>query len=451
MTSARMKPFSKSVWISPAACGASAPTCVGPRAHFLRARGEERLQTEQVIGRANHAIRGPARRRPSSSRNAARSPSSSCAISASIAAHTGTTSAPSVSARARTASRYGLFDEAVLGDVGDVHERLQRDQVQLAQQRPLRRVDAAASAPACPGRDAARMLLQQRRAAVIASLSPAFAAFSARCKPRSTVSRSASASSVLMTSMSRSGSMRAGDVHDVVVLEAAHDVRDRVGLADVREELVAEAFALRGAGDEPGDVDELDRRRQDLLRLDDRRRAPADAGPAPARRRRSDRSCRTDSSPPRRSAPASRALKSVDLPTLGRPTMPHLMPISATPHVRAVDCLACCAVDASPSSRAIAQEHGQRVETGASIAVDHGLLLLRRRRAAARSRSPRRLVAGMADAEPQAPEVGAAVRDHVAQPVVAAVAAAELEARDADAADRDRRARPAARATGALM
>jgi len=43
---------------------------------------------------------------------------------------------------------------------------------------------------------------------LIASLSPAFDAFSARCRPRSTVSRSASASSVLMISMSASGSMR---------------------------------------------------------------------------------------------------------------------------------------------------------------------------------------------------------------------------------------------------
>ena len=56
----------------------------------------------------------------------------------------------------------------------------------------------------------------------------------------------------------------AGDVHDVGVLEAAHDVRDRVHFADVREELVAEALALRGAGDEAGDVDELDGRRDDL-------------------------------------------------------------------------------------------------------------------------------------------------------------------------------------------
>ena len=59
----------------------------------------------------------------------------------------------------------------------------------------------------------------------------------------------------------------AGDVDDVVVVEAAHHVRDRVGLADVGEELVAEAFALGRAGDQAGDVDELHDRRNHLLRL----------------------------------------------------------------------------------------------------------------------------------------------------------------------------------------
>ena len=65
------------------------------------------------------------------------SASSSCASSSSIAAHTGTTSAPSAAARARTASRCGLFVEAVFLDVGDVHHRLQRQQEQVAHQRLL--------------------------------------------------------------------------------------------------------------------------------------------------------------------------------------------------------------------------------------------------------------------------------------------------------------------------
>ena len=61
------------------------------------------------------------------------------------------------------------------------------------------------------------------------------------------------------------------DVDDVVVLEAADDMEDRVALADVREELVSEALALRRALDESGDVGELHRRADYLLRVDDLR------------------------------------------------------------------------------------------------------------------------------------------------------------------------------------
>ena len=45
---------------------------------------------------------------------------------------------------------------------------------------------------------------------------------------------------------------------DVAALEAAQHVDDRIDLTDVGEELVAEAFALASAADQPGDVDELD-------------------------------------------------------------------------------------------------------------------------------------------------------------------------------------------------
>ena len=72
-----------------------------------------------------------------------------------------------------------------------------------------------------------------------------------------------------MTSMSCSG-LTSRDVDDVVVDEAAHEMRDRVRLADVREELVAEPLALRRAFDEPRDVDELDDGGHDLLGAHDR-------------------------------------------------------------------------------------------------------------------------------------------------------------------------------------
>ena len=58
-------------------------------------------------------------------------------------------------------------------------------------------------------------------------------------------------------------------VDDVVILEAAHHVDDRVGFANVREKLVAQALALTGTRHQPGDVDELDRGMLHALRVDD--------------------------------------------------------------------------------------------------------------------------------------------------------------------------------------
>jgi hypothetical protein len=84
----------------------------------------------------------------------------------------------------------------------------------------------------------------------------------------STADMSARASSVTMVSMSASGSTLPF-VHHVLVVEAAHHVDDGVGLADVGQELVAQAFTLGGPGDQAGDVDELDDGGLHLLRLDD--------------------------------------------------------------------------------------------------------------------------------------------------------------------------------------
>ncbi len=52
---------------------------------------------------------------------------------------------------------------------------------------------------------------------------------------------------------------RAVDVGDVAVFEAAQHVDDRVRVADVAQELVAQPLALRGSLDEPRDVDDFDR------------------------------------------------------------------------------------------------------------------------------------------------------------------------------------------------
>lgn len=60
-----------------------------------------------------------------------------------------------------------------------------------------------------------------------------------------------------------------GDVDDVLVFEAAHHVGDGVGLADVGEELVAQAFTFRCARHQAGDIDEFHGGGDDLLGLDD--------------------------------------------------------------------------------------------------------------------------------------------------------------------------------------
>ena len=89
------------------------------------------------------------------------------------------------------------------------------------------------------------------------------------------------------------------------------------------EEFVAESLALGCALDEARDVDELHDGGHDALR------AARSSASAPAARRalrpcrRSARRCRTDSSPHPPCAAVS-ALNSVDLPTLGSPTIPSL-------------------------------------------------------------------------------------------------------------------------------
>ena len=55
---------------------------------------------------------------------------------------------------------------------------------------------------------------------------------------------------------------RALDMGDVRILEAAQHMRDRIDLADMAEELVAEPLALRRAAHQARDVDEFELRRR---------------------------------------------------------------------------------------------------------------------------------------------------------------------------------------------
>ena len=60
-----------------------------------------------------------------------------------------------------------------------------------------------------------------------------------------------------------------GDVDDVVVLKAAHHVDGGVGLADVLQELVAQAFPGAGTCHQTGNVDKLHNGGDDALWRDD--------------------------------------------------------------------------------------------------------------------------------------------------------------------------------------
>jgi hypothetical protein len=52
---------------------------------------------------------------------------------------------------------------------------------------------------------------------------------------------------------------------NIAAFKTAHDLDDGIHFTNVAEELVAEPFARACAFDQPGNIDELDRRRHDLL------------------------------------------------------------------------------------------------------------------------------------------------------------------------------------------
>ena len=87
----------------------------------------------------------------------------------------------------------------------------------------------------------------------------------------STVARSASPSSMLITSRSRTGSTAPITCWMSGSSKQRTTCRIGVDLADVGQELVAQPLALAGALDEAGDVDELDRGGHHALGVHDRR------------------------------------------------------------------------------------------------------------------------------------------------------------------------------------
>ena len=119
-----------------------------------------------------------------------------------------------------------------------------------------------------------------------------------RASRLSTVWRSARISSVLTVSMSSGRVDPALDVDHVVVVEGSHHLADGVGLADGRQELVAQPLALRGAPHDPGDVDERHRGRHDPHAVVQVGQSGEPGSRAPPPRPRWRRWWRTDSWPP---------------------------------------------------------------------------------------------------------------------------------------------------------
>eukprot|EP00754_Rhynchopus_humris_P035512 Rhum_TRINITY_DN17030_c0_g1::Rhum_TRINITY_DN17030_c0_g1_i1::g.165100::m.165100 len=152
----------------------------------------------------------------------------------------------------------------VLVDVADVDHLLRGEEVHLLHERPLLVRELVAHVTQ-------QVLVQQQRFALLQALDAHLL-----------VRRVLAALALVALTLDRlqvrhrqlvvdDGDVRQGvnlalEVGDRVVVVAAHHVDERVALADVREELVAEALTRPGALDEAGNVPQLDEAR-DLLRL----------------------------------------------------------------------------------------------------------------------------------------------------------------------------------------
>jgi hypothetical protein len=58
-------------------------------------------------------------------------------------------------------------------------------------------------------------------------------------------------------------------MHDILIIKAAYDVGNGVGLSDISEELVTETFALGCAGNQASDIDKFHTSWNNALRFND--------------------------------------------------------------------------------------------------------------------------------------------------------------------------------------
>ena len=254
--------------MEPAACGAVAPDAHGPGSYFLGARRKEREEPEQLVARPDDAVEACFRESEVGEERGA--------VALVELGNLGLDRGADRDDRRPLRRRELLqrFQARVAGesafvDVCHVHHRLRSQERKLADPLPLERIER---------HRAHRLALVEARADPLERVAPAHRVLVHGLRgflgalARAVHGLEVGERELGVDDRNVRGRVDAArDVHDVRVLEAAHHVRDRVHLADVGQELVAEPLALRGAGDEARDVDELDRGRQDLFRLCDRR------------------------------------------------------------------------------------------------------------------------------------------------------------------------------------
>src|SRR5688572_8606706 len=364
----------------------------------------------------------PGSSRPRSCRNVSRSASSSWLSSSSMAAETGTTSAPSPTARARTASRCGLFSKPSSRTLATymtglrVSRNRSRTCALSSSDRPSARAGLPASSPV--------RTRPRTSARALASLSPVLAERSARLSAFSTESRSASASSVSMVSMSEIGST----LPVTWTMSPCSKQRTTWVIASTSRmwarNLLPRPSPLAAPATRPAmstNSTAVGMTFCGFTMSDSALRRGSGTGTTPTFGSIVQKGKFAAAMPALVSA-----LNRVDLPTFGRPTMPHLMPMG----IRGPCWLRLRRIEALHRLVEIARDRQRQDRRGVVDGAEDGGLVV----AAGLAKHPRRdlvLVARMADADPQPMEFAVPEQAHgVAQAVLATVPAVELEPRD---------------------
>ena len=253
-----------SLWISPAASTAVAPFRTCHDCAGLSSPAVKNVMRSSSANAPRRTRTRPGSPPPISPRIASASAASSSPSSDSSLALTATTAAP---LGARVLLDLGGDLVAALVDVHDEEDRLRREWAQLAQRirGGLRRRDGADGHAPAEGVDHRREPLLLGDGGLLSTSRQADHAL----EPSLGLLQVGEQQLGLDRLDVGEGRHAALGMHDVRVVVRAYDVDQRVRLADVREEAVAEPLAAVRAGDQAGDVVEGDGVVDDLGRPDD--------------------------------------------------------------------------------------------------------------------------------------------------------------------------------------